>query len=423
MVCLILCGAALSAQPKTTGHWVATWAAAPQISGFATPGGQLLTAVHNQSIRMIVPVTLGGHRARVRFSNAYGKQPLLIAAAHLAIRKEKAAVVPGSDRTLTFGGKPAFAIPAGAVVLSDAIDLDVPELSDLAVTVYTPGDVDLTTVHNTIPYTTYVSEAGDFTAAADLPKASARRTWYWLERIEVMAPLQTGAIVTLGDSITDGAASTPDTNGSWPSVLARRLLAQPGPKLATLNLGMSGNRILHDFVGASALARFDADVLTQPGVRALIVMEGINDIGFPNAARAAAGQAGNPFSAFVKDEVSADEIIGGLRQIVERARTHGLKVFGATLTPYEGAAYFSPEGEAKRQAVNTWIRSGGAFDGVVDFDAAVRDPQHPSKFVAGYQSGDNLHPNNAGYKVMGDAVELAMLLGRPARAAKAKAGR
>jgi lysophospholipase L1-like esterase len=267
-------------------------------------------------------------------------------------------------------------------------------------------------VHSTVPYASYVSESGDFTAAPDLAKAATQLSWYWLDGVEVSAPSGAGAIVAFGDSITDGAASTPGTNGSWPSALARRLLAQPGPKMAVLNLGISGNRILHDGAGVSALARFDADVLAQLGVRSLIVLEGINDIGFPSIARGFAGGNGdNPFSAFAAEEVSADEIIGGLRQIIERARAHGLTVFGGTLTPYEGALYFSPAGEAKRQAVNQWIRSGGAFDGVIDFDAAVRDPQHPSKFLPTYQSGDNLHPSNAGYKVMADAVDLSMLRG------------
>jgi lysophospholipase L1-like esterase len=186
--------------------------------------------------------------------------------------------------------------------------------------------------------------------------------------------------------------------------------------MAVLNLGISGNRILNDGMGVSALARFDADVLARPGVRSLIVLEGINDIGFPNIPRNFGnGNGPNPFSAFNTDEVSADDIISGLRQIIERARTHGLKVYGGTLTPYEGAMYFSPQGEAKRQAVNDWIRSSGAFDGVIDFDAAVRDPQHPAKFLPAYQSGDNLHPSNAGYKVMADAIDLSMLRGKAAK--------
>jgi lysophospholipase L1-like esterase len=408
-VCWFAIAAALCAQPKPAEHWVGTWATAPQIAASAIPA-QTLTAIHGQSIRMIVPATIGGHRVRVRFSNLYGKQPLNIASAHIAIRKEKAALVPGSDRPLLFGGRPGFAIPAGATALTDAVDLDVPDLTDLAVTVYAPGDVDLVTVHRTVPYAAYVSEAGDFTAAADLPKATEQRSWYWLEGVEVMAPMDATAIVALGDSITDGYNDTPDTNGSWPSVFAKRLRDRPGPRVAVLNLGISGNRILHDGIGTNALARFDTDVLAQPGARAVIVLEGTNDFGLPAIGRNSPNGAPGPFA---KEEVSADDVIVGLRQIIERARAHGLKVYGATLLPFEGAAYFTPEGEAKRQAVNQWVRTGGAFDGVIDFDAVIRDPQHPSKMLAGLQSGDYLHPNNEGYKLMADSVDISTVLGRP----------
>ncbi len=410
---LALAAVVVAAQRNGGEHWVGTWATAPHTAGFVLPGVQPLKDVHNQTIRMIVPASLGGHRARVRFSNAYGKKPLAIGAAHLAVRKEKAAIVPGTDRPLMFGGKPSFTIPPGALVLSDAITVDLPDLSDVAVTVYIPGDAELATVHSTVPYASYVSEPGDFTSAADLAKAATQLSWYWLDGIDVTAPAAAGAIVAFGDSITDGAAAKPDTNGSWPSALAKRLLAQPGPKMGVLNLGISGNRILHDGAGVSALTRFDADVLGQPGVRTLLVLEGINDIGFPSIRGFPGGGNGeNPFAAFAAEEVSADEIIGGLRQIIERAHAHGIKVFGGTLTPYEGALYFSPQGETKRQAVNEWIRSGKAFDGVIDFDAAVRDPQHPSKFLPAYQSGDNLHPSNAGYKLMADTVDLSMLRGK-----------
>jgi lysophospholipase L1-like esterase len=225
-----------------------------------------------------------------------------------------------------------------------------------------------------------------------------------------MAPASVGAIVAFGDSITDGAASTPETNGSWPSGLAARLLAAGGTRTAVLNLGISGNRVLHDGAGVSALARFDADVLAQPGARTLIVLEGINDIGFPNIPPGAFGRGrGDNAINPAAEDVAADEIIGGLRQLVERARSHGLKVVGGTLLPYEGALYFSPMGEAKRQAVNTWIRSSKTFDAVIDFDAAMRDPENPSKFLPALQSGDNLHPNNAGYKKMAEIIDLALL--------------
>ena len=407
------------AQQQGREHWVATWAAAPHTSGFVLPGTQPLREIQNQTIRMIVPASIGGRRIRVRFSNTYGTKPLTLTAVHVAVRKEKAAIVPGTDRALTFGEKPSFTIPPGARAVSDPVELELPDRSDIAITVHVAGKTELNTVHGTVPYASYVSETGNFAGAADLANASTQRSWYWIDGIDVMAPAGVGAIVAFGDSITDGAASTPDTNGSWPSGLAARVLAAAGARTAVLNLGISGNRVLHDGAGVSALARFDADVLAQPGVRTLIVLEGINDIGFSNIPPGAFGR-GRGDGAFdpAAEDVSADEIVGGLRQLIERARIHGLGVIGGTLLPYEGALYFSPVGEAKRQAVNTWIRSSRAFDGVIDFDAAVRDPEHLSKFLAALQSGDNLHPNNAGYKKMADVVNLAMLTGALASPAK-----
>jgi lysophospholipase L1-like esterase len=375
---------------------------------------------------MIVPASIGGRRVRIRFSNAYGAKPLTLTAVHIAVRDDKSSTVPGTDRALTFGEKPSFTIPPGARAVSDAVDLELHDRSDVAVSVYVAGKAELTTVHGTVPYASYVSQAGNFTSVADLGNASTQRSWYWIDGIDVVAPADVRAIVAFGDSITDGAASTPETNGSWPSALAARVLAGRAGTLAgrartgVLNLGISGNRVLHDGAGVSALARFDADVLSQPGVRTLIILEGINDIGFPQIPPDAFGRGGGDTVFDPKaEEVSADEIIGGLRQLIERARIHGLKVIGGTLTPYEGALYFSPAGEAKRQAVNSWIRSSKAFDGVIDFDAALRDPEHPSKLLAAFQSGDNLHPNNAGYTKMASVIDLAMLGGAPAAAPKA----
>jgi lysophospholipase L1-like esterase len=399
-----------AAQQNGRDHWVATWAAAPHASGFAPPGIPLLREVENQTIRMIVPTSIGGRRVRIRFSNRYGTKPLTLTAVHLAVRKEQSAIVPDTDRALTFGEKPSFTIPPGARAVTDAVDLELPDRSDVAITVYVAGKAELTTVHGTVPYASYVSEPGNFTGAADLSNASSQRSWYWIDGIDVMAPASVGAIVAFGDSITDGAASTPETNASWPSGLAARLLAARGTRTAVLNLGISGNRVLHDGAGVSALARFDADVLAQPGARTLIVLEGINDIGFPYLPPGAFGRGrGDNAINPAADDVSVDEIIGGLRQLVERARGHGLKVVGGTLLPYEGALYFSPVGEAKRQAVNTWIRSSKTFDAVIDFDRAMRDPENPSKLVPALQSGDNLHPNNAGYKKMAEIIDLALL--------------
>jgi len=412
LVLVSLASSAL-AQQGSRDRWVGTWAAAPHDATFVLPGTQPLREIENQTIRMIVPSSLGGRRVRVRLSNTYGKNPLRLTAVHVALRKDKASIVPGTDRALTFGQKPSFTIPPGARAISDPVDLALPDGSDVAISLYVAGKAELTTVHGTVPYASYVSRTGDFSGSADVPNATTQQSWYWIDGLDVMAPPDTGAIVTFGDSITDGAAATPETNGSWPSVLAARLRSA-GAKTAVLNVGISGNRVLHDGAGVNALARFDADVLAQPGVRTLIVLEGINDIGFPNIpasffARGGGANAPDPKA----DEVSADEIIGGLRQLIERAHIHGLKVIGGTLTPYEGALYFSAPGEAKRQAVNTWIRTSKAFDAIVDFDAAVRDPAQPSKFLPALQSGDNLHPSNAGYRKMAETIDLALVGASP----------
>lgn len=396
-------------------HWVATWTAAMQ-GQFSFAGRTMPSeGFDNQTVRMIVRTSIGGHRARVRLSNAFGTAPLIIGAAHIAVRSAAGAIVPSSDRTLTFSGQPSITIPSGAFVLSDPVDLDVPQLGDLAISVYVPGKTGVPTWHATGLHTTYLAGPGDFTGKPDIPDASKQPSWYWLSGVDVSASKGAAAVVAFGDSITDGARSTVDANHSWPSDLAQRLLARSGraPRLAVLNAGISGNRILHDIVGLNALARFDGDVLMQPGVEDVIVLEGINDIGFSNI-------AGNADQA-----VTADEIIAGMRQLIERAHVRGIRIFGGTLTPFDGATYYSPESEAKREAVNNWIRAGGAFDGVVDFDAAVRDPAHPTKVLPAYDSGDHLHPSDAGYQAMADAVDLSLFSSRGAlkKSAPAKAGR
>ncbi len=222
----------------------------------------------------------------------------------------------------------------------------------------------------------------------------------------MVAPADAAAIVAFGDSITDGAVSTPNTDRSWPSVLARRLATNGGANIAVLNQGISGNRLLRDGAGVSALARFDRDVLAQPGVKWLMILEGINDIGLGARADAAPG-----------DAVTSDDLIVALKQLVDRAHEHGLKVIGGTLTPYEGAAYASESGEVIRVAVNQWIRTAGAFDAVVDFEAVARDPEHPKQFRPGFNNGDHLHPNDAGYEAMANAIDLSIFGLKPATSA------
>jgi lysophospholipase L1-like esterase len=378
-------------------HWVATWMASPQGS---TPGNLRKTSGHafnHQTVRMIVRTTIGGESLRVRFSNLFGTKPLVIGAAHVALRSKGAGIVPGSDRALTFSGRPSIAVPVGAPVLSDPVKLRVRPLTDLTVSVYVPESTGPATWHPDGLQDTYISKPGNFTASVDMPYARKTAAWYWLTGVEVEARAGAEAIVALGDSITDGDHAS-NADRSWPSRLAARLEARKnGPRLAVLNAGISGNRVLHDVVGPNALARFDRDVLARGGVKYVILLEGINDIGFPYLKGEPPGQA-----------VSAAEIIAGLRQIFERAHAHGIKVFGATLTPFEGAIYYSKEGEAKREAVNRWIRTSGAFDGVIDFDAAVRDPKRPLRFLPADDSGDHLHPGDAGYKAMAEAVDPAL---------------
>jgi len=359
--------------------------------GFAPP-----TTLTNQTIRQIVRTSIGGSRVRVVLSNAFGTAPIEIGAGHVALRDKESAIVASSAKPLTVSGASTFSVLAGATVVSDPIDVTVSPVSDLVIDLYVPGDLGISaspvTTHNGASQTNFVSETGNHSGAAALPVSARSGAWFLLARVEVMAPAQTAAVVTFGDSITDGARSTADTNNRWPDQLARRLAAKKGAGVAVLNAGISGNRVLGDGAGVSALARFDRDVLMQTGVTHVIVLEGINDIGIARS---------NP-------SPSADDLIAGHKQLIERAHARGLKIYGATLTPFEGAPYYTPEGEAKRQALNKWIRSKGAYDGVIDFDMITRDPAAPTKFLPAYDSGDHLHPGDAGYKAMGDAVDLAL---------------
>jgi lysophospholipase L1-like esterase len=274
------------------------------------------------------------------------------------------------------------------------------------VSVYLPGDTGPATLHSVGLHTTYISKEGDITGAAEIAGAATSQSMFWLSSVDVAAPANVGAIVTFGDSITDGTRSTPDTDSSWPSFLAARLLSNPATsRIAVLNEAISGNRILRDGIGPAGLARFDRDVLTQPGIQWVTILEGINDIG------AGIGEAfvfGPRPNSPASENPTPDDIIGAYRQMIERAHTHGIKVIGCTLLPFEGAAYYSEGGNTVRQAVNQWIRTSRAFDAVVDFDAVTRNPQSPNKVRPEFDSGDHLHPNDAGYKAMAEAVDLSI---------------
>ncbi len=370
-------------------------------------GGAPPLNFNNQTLRQIVHTSIGGERVRVVLSNAFGTAPLAVGAAHVALRQMDAAIAPKSDRALTFGGRPSTTIPAGAVIVSDPVSLTVPSFGDLAIDLYLPGDtaappapaanaaaaspVSPVTTHAGALQTSYVSTTGDHTGAADFPVMTMTQAWFFLARVEVAAAEQVGAIVAFGDSITDGTRSTANTNNRWPDLLAKRLAAQ-NIKIGVLNEGIAGNRVLGDGAGVSALARFDRDVLVQTGVTHVIVLESINDIGL-------ARDTALP---------SAADLIAAHRQLIERAHARGLKIYGATLTPFEGAAYWTTQGEAKRTALNEWIRTSKAYDGVVDFDAAVRDPAAPTKIQQQFNPGDNLHMNDAGYQAMANAIDLAL---------------
>jgi lysophospholipase L1-like esterase len=360
--------------------------------GFPAP-----LTLNNQTLRQIVHVSAGGSKVRVVLSNAFGSAPIDIGAAHVALRAADANVQPQSVKPLTVNGATAFSILAGAVIVTDAAELNVPAGADLAIDLFFPGEVgngpSLLTVHQGANQTNYVLAPGNSNGVATPTVASRTGSWTLLSRVEVTAPAKAGTVVTFGDSITDGTRSTTDTNSRWPDVLARRLAMQKNLQgIAVANEGIAGNRLLGDGAGVSALARFDRDVLLQTGAAYVIVLEGINDIG---VARANATP-------------TAQDLITAHEQMIERAHAMGLKIYGATLTPFEGAAYATPEGEAKRTALNEWIRTSGKYDGVIDFDKAARDPMAPAKFNPLYDSGDHLHPNDAGYKAMGEAIDLSL---------------
>ena len=397
---LAFCFVAVPALGQTgTEHWVATWATAQQL--MATPAGgrsgappsNLPAAFANQTVRMIVRTSLGGSRVRVELSNMLNAQPVDIGAAHIAIHKSRGAILEGTDRALTFGGSSSFTIPAGAMALSDPVNLDVAPLSDLAVSIYLPRETGPPTNHPLGLHTAYIS-TGDVTASVAMPDPKTMTAYAWLSSVDVVAPANAFTVVAFGDSITDGYATTLDANQDWPSLLAKRLNADK-TSVAVVNQGISGNQVLRDGAGLSALARFDRDVLSHPGVKWVILLEGINDINIR-------GRVDGP------NALTSDELIWGYRQIIARAHAHGIKVIGATIMPEEGVPTASERGEQIRQTVNRWIRANGNFDAVVDFDMTVRDPRRPVRLKQQFDPGDHIHPNDAGNQAMADAFDLSV---------------
>jgi lysophospholipase L1-like esterase len=375
-------------------HWVGTWATAPAPS-------EAGVGFNNHTVRMHPRVSIGGDTSRVRVSNAYGQGKLTIGAASVGIRDQGPAIVPGSERQLTFGGSASAMVAAGALVISDPVMTEVPPLADLAVTLYLPGEIP-TGFQITGRYarqTNYIPPPGNFAATITMPVGKITDEWFFVSGIEVLASPETGGVVALGDSLTDGNLSTHDAYCRWPDQLARRLVARQGGRpLGVMNQGLGGNRILHDVRGDSGLRRFDRDVLAQPGVTHAIVMLGTNDL---------RNRYGKP-----DEEVTAAQMIAGLHQMALRAQARGIKLIGATLTPFGNETFlpgaWNPVREKHRVAFNEWVRNSGVLDGVVDFDQALRDPECPTQMLPRYDCGDGLHPSDRGYCAMGDAIDLAL---------------
>ena len=381
--------------------WVGSWAASQQIP---EPANSLSPEdLTDATLRQIVHLSIGGSALRVHLSNAFGTGPLHITSAHIAVPLSAATaqIDPATDRAVTFSGKPDLVIPAGAEYISDPIDFPVAPLSNLAITIHYDEPPARETGHPGSRATSYLVH-GDEVSAADLPDAKKVDHWYQLAGVDVAGPPNAAAIVTLGDSITDGHAATTNGNDRWPDALAARLQAAPGTRnLAVLNQGIGGNHLLTDGLGPNVLARFDRDVLAQPGAKFLIVLEGVNDLGGLTRLNEVGPEE---HAAFVA------RILAAYRQIILRAHDRGIKVIGATILPYTGSDYYhpGPASEADRQAINQWIRTPGHFDAVIDFDKATRDPAHPDRLLPAYDSGDHLHPSPAGYLAMGAAIPLAL---------------
>jgi lysophospholipase L1-like esterase len=381
-----------AASDKNTQHWTGTWASSPQPAAAAdeppVPG------LSDTTLRQVVHVSIGGSKIRVRFSNAFGKTALTITSAHVAKAAAGGAIDGASDKRLTFAARPSITIPAGTLMYSDPVDFDLAPLSDLTVSIHVNSAPDGITVHSGSRATSYFA-AGDAVPAATLTSPQTADHWYFLNGIDVLSHGSPVAVAVLGDSITDGHGSTTNGNDRWPDVLARRLQANKHPiHVGVLNEGIGGNRLLHDGLGPNALARFDRDVLAQTGVRWLIVLEGVNDIG--------TCKEGCDLDSLASDIISA------YQQIIVRAHSHNIRVYGATIMPFGGSYYATPEGERARQTVNRWTRTSGQFDAVIDFDAATRDPNNSWNLSTNTDGGDHLHPSAAGYKVMGDSVDLTL---------------
>jgi lysophospholipase L1-like esterase len=408
MIAAALAALALSSPSQAAPRaepWVATWAASPEA---ADPDpDEPLMKLQGQTVRERMRLSVGGQRIRVRLSNQYGSAPLTVGAATAALAIDAASVEPASLRSLRFRGSLAVTIPAGASVLSDPVDLPAPHGAEIGVSLYFPGRVATPTLHALALKHAVITPPGDRTHAAHAETEALSESSILVTQVLTDSRAGQRLVAAIGDSLTDGDASTADADRSWPSDLARRLA---GGGVSVVNEGIAGNRLLADgpiaSLGVSGLARFERDILSLPGLTHVIVFEGVNDIGFPGASRQGF------VLADAKNAPSVGDMIAGYGRLIAMAHARGVKVIGATLTPCEGVdmpGYCTEAKNAMREAVNRWIRTGGTFDGVVDFDAVLRDPAHPSRLLARYASPDHLHPNDAGYQAMADAVSFKLL--------------
>jgi len=391
---------ALAAAPAQA-EWVASWSASPH-APLGTEGPFAAASYENVTLSQILRVSEGGEQVRVRFTNRYGSGPLTIGAARIVQIDDAGAEVAGTSRTLTFGGEASAFIPRGAPFVSDAVELSLPDLSRIKVEFYLPEATGPCTCHLTGLDELAVSAPGNHVGQAWEPVSTAQHRAF-LHVVEVDSPDALGTIVTLGDSITDGVGSTPGANRRWPDILANRL-QEAGQEWAVANAGISGNRVLSPGMGEAALARFDEDVLSLPGVRYLIIFEGVNDIGQRYGVRS----GGPQLPGLDQPQITPEQMIAGFEQLVQRAHARGIKVLASPIGPYKGASYWSEEGEAARQQVNEWIVTGGAFDGVVRFDTAFADPADPQTMRDGYHMGDFLHGSDAGLKAVGESIDLSL---------------
>jgi len=387
-----------AAAARSGYDWVTSWSASPQ---HPVPGTLGMAGFHDQTVRDIIFASVGGNAIRLQLTNAFGRSPLQVGRVTVAVAGPGAGVVPGNIHPVSFGGNASVRIPAGEEVLSDPVGMQVSALQELTVSIYLPGRTGVATLHSDAQQVNWVSTAGDHTAEANADAFMIpTQSWYYLSGLDVRSSGAAGTLVAFGDSITDGVQSTIGGNDRWPSDLARRLDTVLGPRLSVADEGIGGNRVLaaSRCCGASAEERFARDALDQPGVRDVILLEGINDIG---------RSTGPPHP---DTGLTPARLIAGYRNLIAQAHARGVRIFGATLLPYQGAGYYSPAGETIREAVNAWIRTSGAFDGVIDFDAVMRDPADPLRLNPAYDSGDHLHPNDAGYQAMADSIDLDMLL-------------